>query len=398
MTSIRWLVVWGSPPLVGRPTVDRPGPPAGSRVPRDRSRRCRRRWASGRPDGCACAIGASMPARPRRAAEHGPQPTAGRTVAAAGWCGARSMTPRCARPVGPWTTMLFDGVSPPAPRPRPRGDRGVARRLRRRRPGPRAQPGPLPPDAGPRAGPPVPGRLPGHRVDALRQHHPLRRRARVPRGRVPRAADPGLHPVERRGHGGAGQHPLRGHRRAPVHLRQLGRPLRGGLQPLLPGQGRRAAPATRSTSRVTPRPASTPGPSSRAGSPRSNSTTSASRWAADGLSSYPHPRLMPDFWEYPTVSMGLGPLNAIAQAHLARYLDARGLVDTSNSRVWGFVGDGEFDEPETIGALGHGRAGAPRQPDLRRQLQPPAARRPGARQRQDHPGVRGHLPGGRAGT
>jgi len=72
----------------------------------------------------------------------------------------------------------------------------------------------------------------------------------------------------------------------------------------------------------------------------------------DGLSSYPHPRLMPGFWEYPTVSMGLGPVNAIAQAHLARYLDARGLADTSHSRVWGFVGDGEFDEPETMALLG----------------------------------------------
>jgi pyruvate dehydrogenase E1 component len=72
----------------------------------------------------------------------------------------------------------------------------------------------------------------------------------------------------------------------------------------------------------------------------------------DGLSSYPHPRLMPEFWEYPTVSMGLGPVNAIAQAHLARYLGARGLADTSRSRVWGFVGDGEFDEPETMALLG----------------------------------------------
>jgi pyruvate dehydrogenase E1 component len=71
-----------------------------------------------------------------------------------------------------------------------------------------------------------------------------------------------------------------------------------------------------------------------------------------GLSSYPHPRLMPHFWEYPTVSMGLGPLNAIAQAHVSRYLHGRGLVDTSDSRVWCFVGDGEFDEPETLGALG----------------------------------------------
>ena len=72
----------------------------------------------------------------------------------------------------------------------------------------------------------------------------------------------------------------------------------------------------------------------------------------DGLSSYPHPRLMPEFWEYPTVSMGLGPLNAIAQAHVSRYLHARGIADTADSRVWCFVGDGEFDEPETIGALG----------------------------------------------
>ncbi len=72
----------------------------------------------------------------------------------------------------------------------------------------------------------------------------------------------------------------------------------------------------------------------------------------DGLSSYPHPRLMPGFWEYPTVSMGLGPVNAIAQAHLARYLEARGLADTSQSRVWAFVGDGEFDEPETMALLG----------------------------------------------
>ena len=71
-----------------------------------------------------------------------------------------------------------------------------------------------------------------------------------------------------------------------------------------------------------------------------------------GLSSYPHPRLMPEFWEYPTVSMGLGPLNAIAQAHVSRYLQARGLADTSGSRVWCFVGDGELDEPETLGSLG----------------------------------------------
>ncbi len=71
-----------------------------------------------------------------------------------------------------------------------------------------------------------------------------------------------------------------------------------------------------------------------------------------GLPSYPHPRLLPDFWEYPTVSMGLGPLCAIYQAHVNRYLLNRELVDTSNSRVWAFLGDGELDEVESIGALG----------------------------------------------
>jgi pyruvate dehydrogenase E1 component len=72
----------------------------------------------------------------------------------------------------------------------------------------------------------------------------------------------------------------------------------------------------------------------------------------NGLPSYPHPRAMPEFWEFPTVSMGLGPINAIYQAHVNRYLHQRHLVDTSASRVWCFVGDGEMDEPESIGALG----------------------------------------------
>ncbi|MGC8915432.1 MAG: pyruvate dehydrogenase (acetyl-transferring), homodimeric type [Thermoanaerobaculum sp.] len=70
-----------------------------------------------------------------------------------------------------------------------------------------------------------------------------------------------------------------------------------------------------------------------------------------GLSSYPHPRRMPDFWEFPTVSMGLGPLNAIYQARFNRYLLHRGLADTSDQRVWCFMGDGEADEPEALGAL-----------------------------------------------
>jgi pyruvate dehydrogenase E1 component len=70
-----------------------------------------------------------------------------------------------------------------------------------------------------------------------------------------------------------------------------------------------------------------------------------------GLSSYPHPWLMPDFWEFPTVSMGLGPICSIYQARFTRYLEDRGLKKRSDSKVWAFVGDGETDEPETLGAI-----------------------------------------------
>jgi len=70
-----------------------------------------------------------------------------------------------------------------------------------------------------------------------------------------------------------------------------------------------------------------------------------------GLSSYPHPWLMPDFWEFPTVSMGLGPISAIYQARFNRYLQDRGLKNTENQRVWAFLGDGETDEPEALGAI-----------------------------------------------
>ncbi len=71
-----------------------------------------------------------------------------------------------------------------------------------------------------------------------------------------------------------------------------------------------------------------------------------------GLSSYPHPWLMPDFWEYPTVSMGLGPIMAIYQARFNEYLNDRGLKNTKGQKVWAFLGDGECDEPETLGAIG----------------------------------------------
>jgi pyruvate dehydrogenase E1 component len=73
--------------------------------------------------------------------------------------------------------------------------------------------------------------------------------------------------------------------------------------------------------------------------------------AGNGLCSYPHPWLMPDFWQFPTGSMGIGPINAIYQARFLRYLEHRGLADTAGRRVWGIFGDGEMDEPESIAGL-----------------------------------------------
>lgn len=70
-----------------------------------------------------------------------------------------------------------------------------------------------------------------------------------------------------------------------------------------------------------------------------------------GLSSYPHPWLMPDFWQFPTVSMGLGAMQAIYQAHFMKYLDNRGLIEAADRKVWAFLGDGEMDEPESLGAI-----------------------------------------------
>ncbi len=70
-----------------------------------------------------------------------------------------------------------------------------------------------------------------------------------------------------------------------------------------------------------------------------------------GLSSYPHPWLMPDFWQFPTVSMGLGPINSIYQARFMRYLENRGIIPKTNRKIWAYIGDGESDEPESLGAL-----------------------------------------------
>ena len=162
-----------------------------------------------------------------------------------------------------------------------------------------------------------------------------------------------LRPLERGDDGGAGQQARRRHRRPPV-ARSPARPASTRSASTTSSAARTTAPpATTSTSRATPRPASTPGRSSRVASTEDDLDHFRREIGRDGrgLSSYPHPRLMPDFWEFPTVSMGLGPITALYQARFNRYLQNRELDDTSQSRVWAFLGDGECDEPETLGAL-----------------------------------------------
>ena len=145
----------------------------------------------------------------------------------------------------------------------------------------------------------------------------------VPRRRGHRTTDPRLHPMERRGHGRPGEPRRRRHRRPPVDVRQLGRAVRRRASTTSSGARTTATPATTSTSRVTPRRASTPAPSSRAASTSRQLDRFRREIGGGGLSSYPHPRLMPDFWEFPTVSMGLGPINSIYQARFNRYLHNR---------------------------------------------------------------------------
>ena len=110
-----------------------------------------------------------------------------------------------------------------------------------------------------------------------------------------------------------------------------------------------------------------------------------------GVSSYPHPWLMPDFWQFPTVSMGLGPLMAIYQARFLKYLGNRGLANTADRKVWAFMGDGEMDEPESLGAISLAGRETARQSRIRHQLQPAAPGRSGARQREDCAGAGGRF-------
>ena len=109
---------------------------------------------------------------------------------------------------------------------------------------------------------------------------------------------------------------------------------------------------TSSTSRDMRRPASTRARFWKDGSPKQKLENFRRELAeGGGLSSYPHPWLMPDFWEFPTVSMGLGPIQAIYHARFIKYLENRGLKTSTGGKVWAFLGDGEMDEPESLGSI-----------------------------------------------
>ncbi len=184
-----------------------------------------------------------------------------------------------------------------------------------------------------------------------------------------------------------------GPRRPHLHLRLVGHPLRGRLQPLLPRPRRRTArrhgllPGPRLAGHLRPRLPRRPAqPTEQLDNFRRELAPGG------GLSSYPHPWLMPDFWQFPTVSMGLAPIMAIYQARFNRYLRDRGLKDTAEpARL--VLPRRRRDRRAGVPRRHHPRLPREaRQPDLRHQLQPAAARRPGARQRQDHPGAGGRLP------
>ena len=164
---------------------------------------------------------------------------------------------------------------------------------------------------------------------------PPQRGAAAPGRPRARAAHALAHALERDGDGRAREQGVVGARRPHRELR-LGRDaLRRRLQPLLARADRPSTAATSSSSRATRRPASTRARSSKAASPRSSCDNFRQEVDGNGLSSYPHPWLMPDFWQFPTVSMGLGPLMAIYQARFMQYLHDRGLADTERPQGLG---------------------------------------------------------------
>ena len=247
----------------------------------------------------------------------------------------------------------------------------------------------------PRAGPRAAGRLPGHGLDPLHQHHPARAGALVPGRRAHRAPHPGLHPLERGGHGHPGQQAGRRASAATCPPTPARPPSTRSASTTSSGARTTASPATRSSSRATPPPASTPGPSSRAASTEDQLDHFRQEIGGDGPApATPTPGSCPTSGSSPPSPWASGPINSIYQARFNRYLLNRAHRRHQPRRGCGASwATASATSPRRLGALTLAAREQPRQPHLRRQLQPPAPRRPGAGQRQDHPGAGGALPG-----
>jgi pyruvate dehydrogenase E1 component len=189
----------------------------------------------------------------------------------------------------------------------------------------------------------------------LHQHHRAAGRGTLPRQPRDRGAPARLHALERDGDGGQGQPAASRRRRRPRRPHQLvrlaGHHVRRRLQPLLARRERNHGGDC-----LYIQGHSSPGIYARAFLEGRITEEQLLNFRQEvdgkGLSSYPHPKLMPEFWQFPTVSMGLGPLMAIYQARFLKYLHARGIANTENRKVWAFLGDGEMDEVESLGAIG----------------------------------------------
>ena len=252
--------------------------------------------------------------------------------------------------------------------------------------------GPLPArpahGAGPRAG----RRRAGDGHHRLHQHDPARAGAVVPGRRGPRAPHPRLRSAGTRWRWSTAR--TTASTASAATSRRTRRRPRSTTSASTTSSAARAtaASATRSSSRATPRPASTRARSSRAASPRSSSTGSGARSTAAGCRATRTRGACPTSGSSRPCRWASARSTRSYQARFNRYLLHHEIADTSASKVWCFVGDGEMDEPESIGRAVDRGARAARQPDLRRQLQPAAPRRSGARQRQGHPGARGDVP------
>ena len=225
---------------------------------------------------------------------------------------------------------------------------------------------------------------------------PTDQEERSPRQHRDRGAPARLHALERDGDGGQGEPPrIRPTAATSAATSRASPRWRRCSAPASTTSGTPRRPttaATCSTSRATRRPASMRAPTWKGASPRSSCCNFRQEVDGKGISSYPHPKLMPEFWQFPTVSMGLGPADGDlpgalpqvpARARHRRHREPQGLGVLRRRRD-GRARVARRDRP--------GVAREARQPDLRHQLQPAAPRRPGARQRQDHPGARERVP------